>query len=86
MKSDFDLLAAAQAGYSGNVDNAALFSSAVWLAHVAGGQMRKLGVSAPVACRISRGYSVRLLSAGGGDWLVKFRGPCLVPSMPERLD
>jgi hypothetical protein len=79
-----ELLPFALEGYAGDVDNASIFSSPAWMAHVAGAALARHGVSRPVACALSRGYSVKLETAGGARWLVKLTGDYLTPSV-ERL-
>ncbi len=86
MKNDSHMLAAALRGYAGDVDDAGLFSSPVWLAHIAGKQLARKGVTAPTRCAMSRGYSVKLETGSGMTWLVEFKGDKLLPDDPQRLD
>ena len=81
IKNDPDLLASALRGYAGDVDNAAYFSSAMWFAHVAGAQLLHIGADAPTQCAMSRGYSVRMKSEGGKQWLVTFKTDYLIPHL-----
>lgn len=76
MKNDHTILQATEAGYLGKPVSA-MFSSAVWLGHMAGEALSKHGSSAPVRASTSRGYSVRVQTAGGDEYTVKFLGDAL---------
>lgn len=76
MKNDPTILQAAEAGYLGQPVNA-MFSSAIWLGHMAGEALSKHGSCAPVRACTSRGYSVRVETAGGDEYTVKFTGDAL---------
>ena len=85
VKNDPAMLESALRGYAGNADNPAYFSSAIWFAHVAGAQLLHKGVTAPIRCAMSRGYSVKLETTGGATWLVEFKTDYLIPSL-QRLN
>jgi hypothetical protein len=55
-------------------DGAAPFleSSPLWFAFRAGQELAKTGRTAPTSARISRGYSIRLETAGGASILARF--------------
>ncbi len=76
MKNDPVILQATEAGYLGHPVEA-MFSSAVWLGHMAGAALSKYGSLAPVQATTSRGYSIRVQTAGGDEYTVKFLGDCL---------
>ena len=84
MKNDPAMLAECVKGYKGTIDDAPYFSSPSWLALVAGQRLAKLGVSLPIACTMSRGFSVRVETCGA-TWLIKFIGEKLTPSYPKRI-
>ena len=50
------------------------FSSDCWLAFQAGALMATRGLSAPAKCRKSRGYSLKITTKGGTDFLFTARG------------
>jgi hypothetical protein len=76
MKNDHAILQAAEAGYRGQ-PVAAMFSSPLWLGHMAGRALSKYGSAAPVRACSSRGYSVRVQDAGGAELIIKFLGDTL---------
>jgi hypothetical protein len=70
-----DLLTQANQGYAaGDAACPFLLSSPAWLAWHAGREAHAMGLADIVACRMSRGYSVKLTTAGGFKWLAKFSG------------
>ncbi|RVT96285.1 hypothetical protein EOD42_14335 [Rhodovarius crocodyli] len=79
-----DLTAECLAGYDAPKGAACpyMFSSSSWLAWMAG--RRVAGMSRPTACRSSRGYSVRIKTAGGSQVLVAFAGPDLTEITMDR--
>lgn len=76
MKHDPAILQAVEAGILGKPVNA-LFSSALWLGHMAGEALARSGCSHPVRATTSRGYSIRVQTALGDEYTVKFLGDCL---------
>lgn len=80
-----DISEAAGAGYHSDAPNPHLWSSSMWLAFQAGRALARKGVSSPVSARVSRGYSVRVHTGGGNDFIVKFAGDQLATSTVERI-
>ena len=85
MKNDPTMLGECVRGYRGADCSAPYFSSAAWLAFVAGQQLAKFGVSSPFMCAMSRGFSVKIETYGGSRWIVKFIGNKLTPARPELI-
>jgi hypothetical protein len=74
-----DMMKAALAGFNGE-PSTAYFSSPLWLANKAGAVLAKAGYSAPKACVMGPGYSVKVASGGQG-FKVKFWGGKLDKSL-----
>jgi hypothetical protein len=70
-----DLTAQFMAGYNSQdatIDNPYLWSSDNWLAYDAGYVFAKRGASTPIKARKSRGYSVRVETAGGNEFVIQY--------------
>jgi hypothetical protein len=86
LKNDPEILAAVIAGYEGK-ENPSMFSSAMWMAHEAGKEMRFLNGPHKVitSARLSTGYSVKFQTAGLFTWRAKFEGALLDNVTIERI-
>ena len=87
IKNDPALLERALLGFNGDLEGDApgYFSSAVWLAFVAGRQVAKFYERKPIRCAMSRGYSVKIEIEDGTRLLIEFRGDYLAPQIPLRI-
>lgn len=72
-------------GFNGE-ENRHLFSSNYWLLHEAGANFYKKGTSHPVIVKKSRGYTVKVTTAGNTDFLIKFHGNKLEKATIERTN
>lgn len=72
MKNDKIILASVLAGYTGEPETG-MWSSPCWMAHRAGAELNKRGMTKPTKAAMSRGYSVRLETAAS-DLIVRFSG------------
>ena len=84
MRNDPTILKSARAGFFGEL-NPAIWSSSVWLAHEAGVALLHQGATAPTHAHASRGYSTRVRTAGGSEFLVAMSGPDLKTATVTRL-
>ena len=69
-----DLLAEARQGYAAAGKCPHLWSSAAWLAWHAGREAGAMGLAEIIKCRASRGYSIKMTTQGGFQWLATFSG------------
>ncbi len=80
-----DLTQECAKGYAGGAPNPYYWSSDSWVAFEAGAALSQSGRTAPVKCRKSKGYSVRIETAGDTIILFKFGGKDLTLPKLERL-
>lgn len=73
IKNDHVLLESAVAGWKGAMPEP-LFSSPCWLAYHAAQYLGCGHATPPVKCAMSRGYSVKIETAQGNQYLVSFSG------------
>ena len=73
IKNDRVLLESAVAGWKGETEDG-LFSSPCWLAFHAAKYLASCQATPPVKCAMSRGYSVKIETAQGNQYLVSFTG------------
>mgnify|MGYP001229225816 FL=1 len=73
IKNDRFMLESAVAGWKGETEDG-LFSSPCWLAFHAAKYLATAHATQPVKCAMSRGYSVKIETAQGNQYLVSFTG------------
>lgn len=76
MRNDAAMLESAQAGYRGDAETA-LWSSPLWLAWEAGAYMAQAHSTPITHCHMSRGFSVRVRTSQGNEYIVSFSGKYL---------